>query len=124
MVTMPTTTNIRVSNSSIQSKWEISRRSICTDLSAYAHLLFVGNLLLCLHEFFKDFFRHGRGSITAVTAMFNQHGDGDLRILRRRISDKPGMVAIEIGQLFGFYVARFHFDDLSRAGLAGNLNQR
>ena len=47
-----------------------------------------------------------------------------LRIVDRRIGDKPSMVAIEISQLFGFDVAALHFDNLGCAGFAGDGDDR
>src|SRR5258706_2445865 len=93
-------------------------------LTVYAHLLLFGRLFLHLDKFLENLFRHWRGSIAAMTAMFDQYGDGDLGILHRRIGDKPSMIAAEVCLLLGLHVAALHLDDLGRAGFTGDVDDR
>src|SRR5262245_45959796 len=119
---MPMATNASVKQNNGQSKCAIVRRSICTTYALHAHLLLIGPLLLYLEVLFIQFLRHRCGRVAAVTTVLDQHRHGDLRILRRRVGDKPGMIATEVGELFTFYVTALHLDDLRRAGLAGDLD--
>ena len=48
-------------------------------------------------NFSINFLGHRRRRIAAVAAMFDQHGDRDLRRLHRRVGNKPGVIAGEIG---------------------------
>src|SRR5512144_1782472 len=109
--------------STVQSKWAMSRRSICTSLPLDADLLLLSRPGLNLHVFLDHFFRQGSCSISAMAAVLDQSYHGNFRILHRRIGNKPGMVAVEIGQLFALYVgAALHLHNLCRPGLAGNFH--
>src|SRR5438132_6558293 len=110
------TTKESAKRRNVQSKRATSRRSICTNLSLDAHLSLFSRLGLRLHVFFDHFFRQRSGGVPAMTAVLNQNRDGNLGVLRRRVGDKPGMVSVEIGELFGFHVTAFHLDDLRRPG--------
>src|SRR5437773_11722925 len=123
MVAIPIQTKVKVSRSSVQSKWEISRRSLCTVLSFETNLPLISRLLLQFDISLDHFFCHRRSGLAPVSPMFIQYDNGNLGILHRRIGNKPSMVAVEIGQLFGLDVAAFHFHDLRRSGFAGNLHQ-
>src|SRR5439155_23877247 len=122
MVAIPIQTKVKVSRSSVQSKWEISRRSICTVLSFETNLPLITRLLLQFDIFLDHFFCHRRSGLAPVSPMFNQYDNANLWALHRRIGNKPSMVPVEISQLFGLDVAGFHLHDLRRSGFAGNLN--
>ena len=66
------------------------------------HLLLFGRLFLQFDELLKNFFGHRRGRIAAMAAMLDQDGDRHLRILHRRIGNKPGVVAVELGSVVRF----------------------
>src|SRR5262245_38162270 len=122
MVATPTETKAKVRKNSVQSKWEIKRRSICKVLSVGAHLLFIGCLFLLFGKFLEDFFGHGCRRVAAVAAVLDQHGDGDLWIVDRRVGNEPGMISIEVGELFALQVGAFHLDDLGSAGFTCDLD--
>src|SRR3990172_1241426 len=98
----------------------MSRRSICTGVSFGAHLALAGRPVLLLDEFLDHFLRHRRGSRAAMPAMLDQNSDGDLRILYRRVGNKPGMVTVKVTKLLALEIGAFHLDDLRRARLAGD----
>src|SRR5436190_184943 len=96
MVAIPIQTKVKVSRSSVQSKWEISRRSICTVLSFETNLPLISRLLLQFDIFLDHFFCHRRSGLAAVSPMFNQYDNGNLGILHRRIGNKPSMATVAI----------------------------
>src|SRR5689334_25115263 len=104
------------SRSTVQSKWEMSRRSINIGKILDVRELLTGGLLLvrwrlrapALEIGLDDFFRERRGGGAAVAAVLDNDGDGDLGIVRRRVRDEPGVVADEIGQFFALHRRAFH----------------
>src|ERR671924_60054 len=119
---MPAATNAKVRRNSVQSKCEIRRRSICTNLPVRAHLLLVRGLFLLLNELLEHFFRHRRCGFPAMPAMLDQDCNRDLWIFNRRIGYKPGVISIEVGKLFALEVSALHLDNLRGAGLTRNFD--
>src|SRR5882724_8147186 len=118
---MATKTSAKRSN--VQSKCATSRRSICTSCSFDAGLLLPWWSDLKLHVFLDHFFRQRSGGVTAMAAVLDQSHQGYFWILHRRVGDKPGVVAVKIGQLFALHVgAPLHFHNLRRPCLTGNFD--
>src|SRR5918994_5534723 len=120
MVTIPMPTKARVKRNRGQSKCEMRRRSICTDLSWSPGLLLILWLVFRFDVFFKNLFCHGSSGFTAVSAVLYQHDDGNLWILDRCIGDEPGMVAVKIRELLALEISCLHLDHLRGPGFAGD----
>src|SRR5918995_1802064 len=120
MVTIPMPTKVRVKRNRGQSKCEMSRRSICTDLSWRSGLLLILWLVFHFDVLFKNFFRHGSSGFTAVPTVLYQYDDGYFWIFDRRIRHEPCMVAVEIRELLALEISCLHLDNLRGTGLAGN----
>src|SRR5688500_16990996 len=120
MVTIPMPTKARVRRNRGQSKCEMRRRSICNDLSWRPGVLLILWLVFHFDVFLENFFCHGSSGFTAVPAVLNQHDDGDLWILDRRIGDEPGMIAVKVRELLALEISSLHLDNLRCAGFAGD----
>src|SRR5215212_5896709 len=99
---MPMLTMASIASSSVQSKWEISRRSICTWVTFSAHLTTVLGWLVDRYVFLDHFFCGGRGGIAAMAAVLDQHDHGNLRVVDRRVGNKPCVIAAKVRQLLTF----------------------
>ena len=58
----------------------------------------------------------------AVPAVLDDDREGDLRVLRRRVSDEPGVVALGLRELVGVDATRL-LEDLRGAGLSGDADR-
>src|SRR5690606_14046280 len=66
-----------------------------------------------------DLARDRRGGAAAVAAVFHQDREGDLGIVRRRVGDEQGVVAMTLLDSRFVVLLPLHADHLRRAGLAG-----
>src|SRR3989338_7879517 len=120
MVSSPSRARPKTMPKRVQSKWETSRRSICTDLSLPARLFAVRQTVLEKKILFDHLLRHRGGRGSAMAAVFYQGCDRNHRVLGRRVGDEPGMVAKQVGELLALDIRTAHLRDLCRSGLSCN----
>src|SRR5262249_24016557 len=116
-------TKTSAKSNSVQSKCATRRRSICTSCSFDAGLLLLRWPGLKLHVFLDHFFCYRRGGVPPMAAVLDQSRQSNSWVLHRCVGDKPGMVAVKIGQLFALHVRPpLHLHNLSRPCLAGDFD--
>src|SRR5262245_46754245 len=116
-------TKTSAKSNSVQSKCATRRRSICTCCSFDAGLLLLWWPGLKLHVFLDHFFCQRSGGIAAMAAVLDQSRQSNSWVLHRCVGDKPGMVAVKVGQLFALHVGTpLHLHNLRRPCLAGDFD--
>src|SRR5262245_57914408 len=116
-------TKTSAKSNSGKSKCATKRRSICTCCPFVAGLLLLSWPGLKLHVFLNHFFCERRGGVAPMAAVLDQSRQSNSWVLHRCVSDKPGMVAVKVGQLFALHVRTpLHLHNLSRPCLAGDFD--
>src|SRR3989337_900486 len=122
MVRIPSKTRPMARPKRVQSKWEASRRSICTDCSLPAGLFAVRRIVLQGKILLDHLLRQRTGRGTSMAAVFYQDCDRNHRVLGRRVGDEPGMVANQVRELLALDIRPAHLHDLRRSRLSRNLD--
>src|SRR3990167_7646199 len=120
MVRIPSKTRPMARPKRLQSKWEASRRSICTDCSLPAGLLAVRRIVLQGKILLDHLLRQRTGRGTSMAAVLYQDCDRNHRVLGRRVGDEPGMVTNEVRELLALDIRSAHLRDLCRSRLSRN----